>query len=338
MSRPSQTQEEYYRGVPVVRYDLLKEIAVVTAVMLVLVVALSLIFSSPDVPSVTVKSWVQADPVDFVTTAANELSGQSASSLYGPPYNSGTASTQAVGPLSLQKIAGVGVPVDSANDFVLSPLRLASSGNTDLTAALATYNTASDAQRGQWLDAYTKSLAKAEYKDGRVVVADGAYGPVPVMMGNLLGIAQTGGLDGLLITDSRFYQTDFTRPLLFMSDGGYLAGLGKDQHLAGNQWGVMNETGLYPGQTWLWLFTLWYQVPPINTAPNADLLVMGIMVLLTLLLILVPFIPGVRSIPRFVPIHRLIWRKYYLAPTEPGSFRPKVSQGQPSSANREPRG
>jgi hypothetical protein len=311
MSRQSQTQEEYYRGVPMVRYDLLKEIAVVTAVLLVLVAALALIFSSPDVPSVTVQSWAKADAVDFVTTATTELSGQSASALYGPPYNSGTDGVQAVGPVSPQGFMGVHVPVDSANDFVLTPLQLASSGNADLTAALASYTSATDAQRGSWLDAYTKSLANAQVKDGEIAVASGDYGPLPVMMSNLLGVARTGGLDGLLITGGHFYQTDFTRPLLFMSDGTYLAGLGDAQHLAGNQWGVMNETGLYPGQTWLWLFTLWYQVPPISTAHNADLVVMGIMVLLTLLLILVPFIPGVRSIPRVVPIHRLIWRKYY---------------------------
>ena len=30
-----------------------------------------------------------------------------------------------------------------------------------------------------------------------------------------------------------------------------------------------------------------------------------------LALILVPFIPGVRSIPRKIPLYRLIWRDYY---------------------------
>jgi hypothetical protein len=28
----------------------------------------------------------------------------------------------------------------------------------------------------------------------------------------------------------------------------------------------------------------------------------------TLLLLLVPFIPGLRDIPRLIPVHRLIWR------------------------------
>jgi hypothetical protein len=35
------------------------------------------------------------------------------------------------------------------------------------------------------------------------------------------------------------------------------------------------------------------------------------MMVLTLALALVPFIPGVRSIPRWIPLHRLIWRDYY---------------------------
>jgi hypothetical protein len=35
------------------------------------------------------------------------------------------------------------------------------------------------------------------------------------------------------------------------------------------------------------------------------------MVLLTLALMFLPFIPGLRSIPRLIPIHRLIWRDYY---------------------------
>jgi hypothetical protein len=35
------------------------------------------------------------------------------------------------------------------------------------------------------------------------------------------------------------------------------------------------------------------------------------MVLLTTLLMLVPLIPGLRDIPRWIPIYRLIWRRYY---------------------------
>ncbi len=69
------------------------------------------------------------------------------------------------------------------------------------------------------------------------------------MMGSLLTFAQSGGLDGALLTSKQFYQTDYTKPLLFMADGGVLANRAQQQHLLGTQWGMMNETGSYPGQS-----------------------------------------------------------------------------------------
>ena len=35
------------------------------------------------------------------------------------------------------------------------------------------------------------------------------------------------------------------------------------------------------------------------------------MMALTLGLMFLPLIPGLRDIPRWVPLHRLIWRQYY---------------------------
>ena len=171
-------------------------------------------------------------------------------------------------------------------------------------------------------------MPDATLADGKVAVADGDYGPLPAMMSNLLGVAQSGGLDGLLVINGRFYQTDYTQPLLFMGDSGYLEGLVADANLAGDKWGVMNETGQYPGQTWLWLFSFWYQVFPFTSdtgfiglnAGNADLGIILIMTALTVLLALVPFIPILRDIPRWLPLHRLIWRRYY-APKKVSSAR-----------------
>ena len=40
---------------------------------------------------------------------------------------------------------------------------------------------------------------------------------------------------------------------------------------------MMNETGSYPGQVWLWLYTFWYQIEPFKSSTNADLLVFTIM-------------------------------------------------------------
>ena len=81
--------------------------------------------------------------------------------------------------------------------------------------------------------------------------------------------------------------------------------------MAGDQWGMMNETGSFPGQAWLWLYTFLYQVPPYSSSANADALVWGTMMLLSVLVVFVPFIPGLRSLPRRVKLYRLIWRRHY---------------------------
>jgi hypothetical protein len=115
------------------------------------------------------------------------------------------------------------------------------------------------------------------------------------------------------LSQGQFYNTNYTKPLLFIASGSYLADLAQHQHLQGNQWGMMNETGNYPGQAWLWLYTMWYQVAPMNTSTNADLEVWAIMMVLTLALILLPFIPVLRSIPRWTRVYKLIWRRHYRA-------------------------
>ena len=214
------TQEEYYRGIRMVPYDLVKELVLALAGVGILALAASAFLSSPDVPPVTVTAWAQGDPVDFVTTATNELAGNTTIAGYGNPYNANGAG-QSWGFVAPQKWFGTRIPVDSANTFVIQPLQRAAYSNTDLGKALNDWSSASSDQQGKWTDAYTKALAQATVQDGKVTVADGDYGPLPMMMSNLLGIAQAGGLDGLLLINGRFYQTDYTQGLLFMGDGGY---------------------------------------------------------------------------------------------------------------------
>ena len=314
MKRPRITQEEYYRGVRMVPYDLVKELAIAMAVITVVILVLAVVLSSPDSAPVTIQQWANGDPVDFTTTATAELAGTSTSGAYGPPYTTG-GNPQSIGFVSPQKWLGVQIPVDSANDYVLGPLQSASVGDGELADAIKTYKAATAEQQAKWTDAYTKALGKAKVKDGTVAVDSGDYGPVPVLMGRELATGRAGGLDGALLTSGHFYQTDFTKPLLFVGDGGYLAGLAKDQKLTGNLWGMMNEPGNYPGQSWLWLYTMWYQLPQFQPggifASNADLVIVLIMLVVSLLLVLVPFIPGLRDIPRWVPIYRSIWRSHY---------------------------
>jgi hypothetical protein len=133
---------------------------------------------------------------------------------------------------------------------------------------------------------------------------------VPALTAGFERIALTGGLEQQLASGP-FYNADPSKALLLLADGSYLEDQARAQSLGGDQWGMMNETGSYPGQPWLWLYTFWYQIDPFKSSDNADALVWGLMVVLTLGLMLLPWIPGLRSIPRWIPVHRLIWRDWY---------------------------
>lgn len=294
---------------PVVRYDLVKEVTVCFVVVLLLVLGFAAVFSSPDDHPITLKSWATAAPVDFVQTALTELDGTSATATYGPPYNETAGAGQKIGPISLARIAGARVPVDTTQDFVIKPL-LTLPSTPALDSQVHRYESASAAQRSSWDAAYAKAVASASFH-GYLAVPSGRYGPVGVMMVDLLAMARSGALDGALLSSPQLYGTDYTKPLLFIADGSYMNKVAGALHLHGDQWGMMNETGNFPGQAWLWLYTMWYQVPPFNSSHNGDVLVWAVMMLLTLVLILVPFIPGLRSIPRRVRIYRLIWRRHY---------------------------
>jgi hypothetical protein len=291
-------------------YDLVKEACIAFAVILALTLVLTILFSSPDEKPSTVKSWAHTDPVDFVTTATTELDGSSGTGSYGPPYNH-ASDGQHMWFIRLQKWLGVSHPVNSAQDFVLAPLR-SITGQPSLQSAVNTYRSASPAQQAAWTSAYEKALANAgATSSGSVSVKPGNYGPVPAIMAGLLTFAQSGGLDGALLSSRQFYNTDYTKPLLFLADGSLLADRADAEHLSGDQWGIMNETGSYPGQVWLWLYSFWYQIKPFSTSDNADILVMAVMGVLSLLFILIPFLPIINRIPRWIPLYRLIWREHY---------------------------
>jgi hypothetical protein len=311
-------------------YDLIREASIALGVVLALVILLAILFSSPDERPTTIQSWSKAAPIDFVSVATSELDGSSATAGYGPPYNTNGEPQQIAG-IRPANWFGVTYPIDTAKDYVILPLMTMTSV-PGLQSAVTSYASAPASQQSKWTTAYNSALAKATARsDGTVTVpgTSASFGPVATMMTALLADAQAGGLDGKLLTTKQFYQTDYTKILMLLQDDngdnalanggnlpasanpGYFFNRAATQNLLGNQWGMMNETGSYPGQVWLWLYTFWYQIKPFSTSANADILVMAVMGILSLAFILVPFIPVVNRIPRWIPIYKLIWREHY---------------------------
>jgi hypothetical protein len=296
---------------PYVHYDLVKELCIAVGVITLLAVALTVLLSSPDDRPSTIAQWSHELPANFATTAAEELAETSGTAQYGPPYNHNSGSVQHFLFLHPQRWLGVSHPIDTAEDYVVKPLETVPD-DPALQSALAEYTAAPEKQKKEWsaayaapLEAYAKAVEEKRTPPSTVSV-DTSTGTVTVKTSG-------AGLEGGLVSGRQFFQTDYTKPLLFMADGGLLEERAEGQHLLGGQWGLMNETGSYPGQPWLWLYALWYQVEPMKSSSNVDIQVLLIMCVLSLAFICIPFIPGINQIPRRIPIYKLIWREHYRA-------------------------
>jgi len=305
---------------PTRHYDIVKEGVIATFVVLVLTVVLAAIFSSPDDPALTFQGWAKSAPDNLYATTVAELAGTSDSATYGPPYNT-NGDGQAMGPIAPQKWAGVHQPVDPPNDFVINPLS-SQQQPADVADALVMWTSASaDVQTG-WATGYDEALNDPQGANGDATkVPHGVGGPVPTLATGLVAMATSGALDSVLPAPGQFFTTDNTKQILFLGDGSYLDDAGTANHLQGNEWGMMNETGNFPGQQWLAPFSFWYQLPIFNSdattgvaatmTANADLYILAIIAVMMLLVIFLPYIPGLRSIPRWIPLHKLVWRDYY---------------------------
>lgn len=304
-------------------YDILKEGGIALLVVTILVVVLAALFSSPDDPALTFKGWAGDAPDNLYAVTVQQLAGTSGTATYGPPYNSNSDGVS-LGPLTLQKWGGVTHPIDTANDFVIAPLSSQVQPN-DVTAALKLWTAATPDQQTKWAGDYDTAIQATADDNGDLhldKVAAGDYGPVPDLAKGVVAMALSGAYDNAMTGQGQFFQTDQTKQLLLLGDGSYMDDRATSLHLQGNQWGMMEEAGDWPGQQWLAFASVWYQLPVFNAADsdtgftrtltdNADVIIASILVLLLGTFLFTPYIPGLRDLPRWIPLHRLVWKDYY---------------------------
>jgi len=307
----SKRTDAYFRNVPMKPYDLLREGLIVLVVVTVVVVVLAAVFSSPDYPTVRGEDVAKRQPLAFLKTSANILAGNSSIQDYGPPYTLDTDNAQSLFGIAPAGWFGVTDRIDPPQDLILKPLARVAVLNGDVAKALHTYETASPSQQQAWLTAYLSALDEATVVSGEVQVPPGDYGPVPTLMNGMLDLGRSGLLEGALENDATLpYTLDFTRSLLFFQDDVY-AGVADKLNLLGDEWGISNETGRYPGAWWLWPYTFFYQIPPMSSSDNADIQVGAIVTGVFLVLLLIPLIPVVNRLPRWLGVSRVIWRDWY---------------------------
>lgn len=313
----SKRSEEYLRGVPMERYDMIREGLIVLGVVTFVIVLLAALLGAPNYPTVTAKEVATKQPLLFLDRTLSYFSGKSGLQTYGPPYTKDDKNAQAVfGFVSPARWVGVVSPIDARQDLVMKPLERIAVLNPEVATALATYEQAASDQQQIWIKSYAVALKKATADNAKVILAPGDYGPVAPLMNGMLNLARAGLLEGALDSSSLLpYNLDNTKSLLFL-EGPIENRAARHLDELGNQWGMTNETGPYPGAWWLWPYALLYQVPGIATSPNADLIAGLIVAAAFLVLIFLPVIPGLKRIPYLIPVYRLIWRDWYRRPKD----------------------
>src|SRR5258708_21248791 len=184
---------------PTRRYDILREGAIATVVVSIIVLLMAGILSSPDDPSLTLQKWATTSQKDFVGTAAMELDGTAAAASYGPPYNNAAGSVQQVGPFNWQTLARVTQPLRAGQSFVIAPLSKLALTSPGLRASLSAYQGATPAQQQRRASAYDAAVTKASHLPASGLLPVPSAGPVPVMLAYELRMAQSGTLDADLL-------------------------------------------------------------------------------------------------------------------------------------------
>ena len=148
-----------WRG-PTRRYDILKEGTIAALVALVLTVGLAVVLSSPDVPPVTVRSWVQVAP-GRLPRHRGHRTGRDQHERHPRAAVQQQRQPRSKSSSPRANWAGVRQPIDTAQTFVLQPLAVAAANDPRLNAALAAYNAAPAAQQDKWTANYASAVTRS---------------------------------------------------------------------------------------------------------------------------------------------------------------------------------
>ncbi len=310
----SRLSEENLRGIPMKPYDMVREGLMVLAGVTVVIMLLAVLWGFPDYQPLTLQEVATKEPVAFLQRTVSYFSGDSDLQTYGPPYTPDYANAQHVGFICPACWVGVVMPLDAQRDLVMAPLKQIGMLNPAVEASLKDYDQTSAAQQKTWIKNYTAALKAARAEQGGVVLPAGQYGPVAPLMEAMLNLARAGLLDAALTENANPalapYNTSYTRSLLYLG-GPIMDKVADHFDEQGGQWGMLHMAGPYPGAWWLMPYAFLYQIPAIGNSPNADLIAGMIIFAFTLVLIFLPFIPGLNRIPYALPVYKIIWRDWY---------------------------
>jgi hypothetical protein len=279
---------------------------VIAAVLLVVVIVLAAAVGSPNYPRETIAGAAKGNPGGAILGSTRELDGTSPSNVNASEYGMGDpGQTLVLNPLRtaaplLGQISVQGLPTLQASD---------------LRQAIAAYDSASADQQMKWASNYEDALNKVtpmgsgpmatmspEY--AKVSTLQGDFGPVPVLVESVLYLAQTGYLEQYFEGVDPGHSLHLTN--IWCYDHPDMLNTAVDQGLTDDQWGMVKERGFPVGPWYLFIPAVFHvSFPGGATGLGFLLWNLGFA---ALLLFVVPLVPGVRSLPKYLKLYRFAYR------------------------------
>jgi hypothetical protein len=269
---------------------------ILAAVLFALIVAVAAIVGSPNWPRDTIAGVTKDDPGGAILAFTQELDGTASSASNAQEWGMG----------------------DPGQVFVLNPLRqYAPLLGSNVQGAIQTYDGASADQQQAWATAYDKALATITPQGGdsgmggmpspdyaKIDTLQGDFGPVPTLVKADLQLAQGGYLEEYLQAVDPGHSFHLTN--IWLYDHPQLLNTAVDQGLTDDQWGMVKERGFSVGPWYLFIPAVIHVELP-NGATGQGFVIDNL-VFAFFLLFIVPLVPGLRSLPRYLKLYRFIYR------------------------------
>lgn len=268
------------------------------AVLLLVVAVIAAFVGSPNWPRDTIAGVATADPGGAILAFTQELDGTSSSASNAQEWGMG----------------------DPGQVFVLNPLRqYAPLLGADVQSAIATYDAATTDQQQSWASNYDKALGTITPMSSgggmggggipspdytKIDTLQGDFGPVPMLVKSDLQLAQGGYLEQYLQAVDPGHSYHLTN--IWLYDHPHLLNTAVAEGLTDDQWGMVKERGFVVGPWYLFIpAVIHVKLPGGEGGPGFILWNLGFAFLL---LFLVPLVPGLRSLPKYLKFYRFIYR------------------------------
>jgi hypothetical protein len=261
------------------------------------IAVVALAVGSPNAPRDTIAGVTQKEPGGAVLAFTQELDGTAAS-------------------WANHQERGVGLPSET---FVLGPAEdFAPLLGSQVQSAVQTYRAASAEQQQSWAKAYDQALDSITPKSegagamegtpspdyAKLGTLQGDFGPVPLLVQTDLTLAQEGHLDHYLLSQDPGHSLHLQ--VIWLYDHPSLLNTATALGLTDDQWGMVKERGFSVGPWYLAIPAIVHIKLPGGEAGTGFTLWNLLFALL--FLFVVPLVPGVRDLPRYLRLYRFMYR------------------------------